>query len=46
MTWLLIAYDGSDRATQTLQAAGRPFPAARAIVLSVAHDPRDPSRLR
>jgi nucleotide-binding universal stress UspA family protein len=42
MTWLLIAYDGSDRATQALQAAGRLFPGARAIVLSVAHDPWDP----
>lgn len=41
MTWLLIAYDGSERATHALLAAGRLFPGARAIVLSVADD-RDP----
>ena len=42
MTWLLIAYDGSDRATQAVLAAGQLFPGAHAIVLSVAHDPWDP----
>jgi nucleotide-binding universal stress UspA family protein len=41
MTWLLIGYDGSERAAEAVLAAGRMFPGARAIVLSVAHDPWD-----
>jgi nucleotide-binding universal stress UspA family protein len=42
MTWLLLAYDGSDPASRAVLAAGRLFPGAHAIVLSVAHDPWDP----
>lgn len=39
MTRLLIAFDGSDRAAESVLAAGRLFPGARAVVLSVANDP-------
>jgi nucleotide-binding universal stress UspA family protein len=42
MTSLLIAYDGSHRAAEATVVAARLFPGARAIVLSVAHDPWDP----
>jgi nucleotide-binding universal stress UspA family protein len=42
MTWVLIGYDGSDRAAEAVLAAGRLFPGARAVVLSVAHDPWAP----
>lgn len=46
MTWLLLAFDGSYRAAEAVRTAGRLFPGARAIVLSVAHDPWDPEPAR